>query len=468
MATNILFGDESEFLNDGVAVAIDVGILDEEKFIVVYKDNTNSGHGTAKIGSISGTNIFFGVEKEYLSTGGTDWNSVAIIDSSKFVVAYHDGPDSNTGKAKIGTVNGTTITFGPEAEFMGGGAVLDISVAVLSDTQFVVSYANNADATHGKVKIGEISGTTITFGPESKYLVGHASYMKVAALTASGFVVAYEDGRTNPKKGTTRIGSVSGTDVAFGVESEFNSNSDTPWISVETIDESKFVVVYTDDSDFSHGTAKIGTVSGTTITFGDETEYLSSDGADISSVAVVDSSQFIVVYRDLSDSNFGKVKRGTIDGTTIVFGDEAKFLSANYLGSNGVAVLDGSKFVIAYQDGSDSGHGTAVIGMILSPTSEVPLITVNHLTRTGDYDPQLIGDFNDGVSSVNISVWDIINGDNILVSIETSECYPIGNTNNWGWSTEHLPFMSGHRDYHYYFEMTADTNDTDQGEFFLR
>ncbi len=84
-----------------------------------------------------------------------------------------------------------------------------------------------------------------------------------------------------------------------------------------------------------------------------------------------------------------------------------------------------------------------------------------------DYDPQLIGSFENIALSVNIRIWDIVNGINIPVVISSSGCYEIGNTNKWGWSTEYLPFASGYNNYHYYFEMVADISETDYGEFFL-
>lgn len=92
---------------------------------------------------------------------------------------------------------------------------------------------------------------------------------------------------------------------------------------------------------------------------------------------------------------------------------------------------------------------------------------IHRLTKTGDYHPQLTGSFNAGLSSVNIRVWDVVDGVNVQVAVANSGCYAIGDTGKWGWSTEHLPFASGYHNYHYYFEMISNTNDTDYGEFFL-
>ena len=96
-----------------------------------------------------------------------------------------------------------------------------------------------------------------------------------------------------------------------------------------------------------------------------------------------------------------------------------------------------------------------------------PLRDIHRLTRTSDHNPQLVGTLSSDISSVNIRVWDVVDGVNLQVAIANSGCYAIGNTNRWGWSTEHLPFASGYNSYHYYFEMVADTSETHFGEFFL-
>ena len=88
---------------------------------------------------------------------------------------------------------------------------------------------------------------------------------------------------------------------------------------------------------------------------------------------------------------------------------------------------------------------------------------INRFTKTADYNPQLIGSFDASVSGVNINVWSVSNGTNHLVDIANSGCYQIGDTYKWGWSTEYIPFVSGH----YYFEMISNTLDTCYGEFFL-
>ncbi|KKM05958.1 hypothetical protein LCGC14_1748830 [marine sediment metagenome] len=282
----IIFGNESEFLSANGANDISAAVLNGSKFAIAYKDTADTNHGTAKIGTVSGTTITFGAETEFLNVNGVNWISIAEISESKFVVTYTDSADSSHGTAKIGTVSGTTITFGTEAEFLAANGATDISVAVLNESKFVVTYRDGADSNHGTAKIGTVSGTTITFGAETEFLsTGSATEMSAAVFNTSKFIITYRDG-ADSNHGTAKIGTVSGTTITFGAEAEFLSANGAAWISAATFDESKFVVAYQDGADSNHGTAKIGSLpqqiiassaSGNLITKGKEIFSISGD-----------------------------------------------------------------------------------------------------------------------------------------------------------------------------------------------
>jgi hypothetical protein len=502
MAIDLTFGAEYEYVSDGAPYSR-AAVLGIDKFVVAYRDMGDSGHGTAKVGTVSGSNIVFGSETEFMSVGngGTDWIAIVPFSSSGFVLAYRNGPADNHGRARIGMVSGTTITFGDEAEFQGelGGSVLDVCLTMLSDTKFVVGYSDSGDSTHGMVKIGTISGATITFGEKIKFLTAHADYISIDSISESGFIVAYEDGGTAPKRGVTKFGSVSGIDVTFGAESVFNDTSDTIWISVKSLDSSKFVVAYNDDSDSGHGTSKVGTVSGTDISFGVESEFLSTGDANFIYVDPIDSSEFIVSYSDDFDSGHGTTKKGTVDGTTITFGDETEFSSSGSVGTVSTSLLSQSSFVVVYTDLADLGHGKARIGeisgiissslsvdffiagsmlvtqsgnlfvqgVITAPLSSGDLgRPLDWLLMTSDYYPQIIGTFGTPASSVTIRIWDITDGQNVLVSVPNSGCYSIGNTGRWGWSTSGIPKTQGNAT-HYFYMMTSDMTETFDGQFLM-
>jgi hypothetical protein len=404
---SVNFGTEKEFLSADGTIYNSLGMLNDSKFVVGYQDNSDSKHSKVKIGTVSGDDVVFGAESEFFSLNNFDvYSCIAVLDESTFVVEYQDESDSGHGTVKVGTVSGTSVTFGSEVEYLSAGRATWTSIATLDATHFVVVYSDWNDDKKGKAIIGTVSGSSVTFGSATVfYSSNEATIMDVSALSSSGFVVGYRKGNAVDLQGAARIGTVSGTSITFGTEAEFTtlSSSSSYSISVDTFSSSKFVVAYRDASDSDHGTAKIGTVSGTSITFGAESEFLSADGTLGHIVKILDSSNFIIVYKDGSDSNHGTAKIGTVAGTNVTFNDESEFLSAN---------------------------------------DTVP-------------------------SGVNIEIWDVVDGQNTKLAISNSGCYSIDDTFRWGWSTEYLPFRQEYKRYHYYFRMTSDEGEQQYGEFFI-
>ncbi len=95
------------------------------------------------------------------------------------------------------------------------------------------------------------------------------------------------------------------------------------------------------------------------------------------------------------------------------------------------------------------------------------IMDIGHLIKTNDYDPQLISTFETSPSGVNIEVYDVGNGQNTKAITPSSGCYQIGDTDNWGWSTENLPFTQQHKKYHYYFQMISNNGEKQYGEFLI-
>jgi hypothetical protein len=370
---NLIFGDESEFLSEGIANDISTARLDASRFVVVYKDQADSNHGTAKIGIVSGTAITFGTETEFLSYDGAQFISVATLDSSKFVVTYQD--NTGQGVARIGTVSGTNITFGVKKEFQSSLYSRYISVATFDSSKFVVVYTDSGDSNHGSARVGTVSGTTITFGNEEDFAIyDGADYNDVSVISTDKFVVAYRN-KDQQNYGMAKIGTISGTTITFGVETAFLSVDGATYISVDTISDTKFVVAYRDNADSDHGTAKIGTINDTTITFGDETEHLNTGRVSFNFVKAISETEFLIAYNDNADSDHGTMKIGMIDGTDIIFSTEKEYNSKdNGTYWNPIVILDSeyvgaTKFVVSYFDLPDDGHGTSKVGLAsnLSP-----------------------------------------------------------------------------------------------------
>ena len=194
----------------------------------------------------------------------TDYISVTAMDSNTFIVVYRDFNNAQYGAAVVGTISGTSISFGTEAVFTSGVSGYN-SVTAINESTFVVAYEDYGNNRYGTAVVGTISGTSISFGSKSIFNLGDTGYNSMAAMNESTFVVAYED-YSNPKYLTAVVGTISGNSISFGTEAAFNSGK-TWYNSVTAINESTFVVAYTDSSFSDYAITKVGTISGNAISF---------------------------------------------------------------------------------------------------------------------------------------------------------------------------------------------------------
>ena len=275
-------------------------MLDSSKAVVTYQDGGNSSYGTACVLSISGTTVTAGTPVVFESAT-TSYTSVAMLDSSKAVVTYQDGGNSNYGTACVLSISGTTVTAGTPVVFES--ATTDYtSVAMLGSSKAVVTYQDGGNSNYGTACVLSISGTTVTAGTPVVFESAAAYVTSVAMLDSSKAVVTYKDGG-NSSYGTACVLSISGTTVTAGTPVVFEAAASS-YISVTALDSSKAVVTYRDDGNSSYGTACVLSISGTTVTAWAPVVFESATTTYIS-VAALDSSKAVVTYRDDGNSNYG-------------------------------------------------------------------------------------------------------------------------------------------------------------------
>lgn len=356
---------------------ISMGKLDSTRFIVAYRDGADSSHGTAKIGTITGTDVTFGPETEFLSADGAQFNSVVVLDSSTFVVCYRDTSDFNRGKAKVGTVSGTDVTFGPETTFRSSDTTR-IATAKLTATTFITIWRDDAGDFNGASKIGVVTGTTVSFGALSSFATGGASFaneLDIAALSSTRVLVVYRD-QGGSEDTIIKVGTVSGlgTSFSFGPSATLKvGGSNLNKIAV--LDSTRFVVCYSDLGAADRGKARFGTVSGVNMTFGTEETFefdsLANGGIG---VAVFSPTSFIVCY----DTNAviaagkgpGRAVMCTTTGTTgLSFSDSQVLNYSGIGGTNGspaVETFGVSTFAVCFRDAASPlpGYGTTEVGTV--------------------------------------------------------------------------------------------------------
>jgi len=355
----ITYGSSYTFTNNSILYA-DNCQIDETHFVTIYVINSTC---VAKVGTISGTTITYGAEYQFSSSSG-NYLKIRKLSSTSFVITFLDTNISGLGTAMIGTVsNNDVISFGVKNIFQSDYLQANyISNCILDATHIVVVYKDNISSGRGTAKIGTISGTTITFGDPTQYTTVAAYYHEVSALTNSSFVIACSIFSTG---GLARIGTISGNTITFGNNYFFNGNASYSNVSVVALSSTKIAVLYRDETTATYyGVARIGTVVGTAITYGSNYTYATSAiGNANSQVIKINATKFLISFQNTSNST-GQGIIGTLSGTNIIsYNSISTFNSYNTLYLSSTAMNDFT-FVTSFGDSRNSNYGTAVVGTI--------------------------------------------------------------------------------------------------------
>ena len=344
------------------------------KVVIAYEDNGNSNYGTAIVGTVSGTTISFGSPVVYASVD-SNYNSIVFdSNSNKVVIAYYD--QTNTaGKGIVGTVSGTSISFGSPTAFISRNAN-PIRMTYTESGKVVIVYRDSGNSYHAYAIVGAVSGTSISFGNQTKFNDSNTSDLDVTwDSNEVKVVIVYQDNANNSYP-TARIGSISGTSISF-------SSNEVPIASVGCYDihgefdstNNKIVVAYVDQNDGNAGKAAVGTVSGTSISFGTPVEF-DSDVNYISMAYNSTTQRMHINYADNDNSGSGTAIDGAVSGTTISFGTPVVFKSGQiYYGEEGSTFdSNAGKVVHAYRA---AATGEAVV--ITSTSQQTNLTTENYI-----------------------------------------------------------------------------------------
>ena len=137
--------------------------------------------------------------------------------------------------------------------------------------------------------------------------------------------------------------------------------TDLPVITFDS-SSNKIVIAYGDGGNNYYGTAIVGTVSGTSITFGTPVVYKSAYGQYNAITFDSNGNKVVIAYRDTGNINRGKAIVGTVSGTNISFGSEARFETGATAWISATFDSNSNKVVIAYRDDGNSNQGTAIVG----------------------------------------------------------------------------------------------------------
>jgi hypothetical protein len=348
--------ESAETITEPSGIAHDVT---NNKIVIVYRDVGNSNYGTAVVGTVSGTTISFGTPVVFSSSNQTLEMRISYsTTASKFLIAYRDNGDSNKGKAVVGTVSGTSISFGTVAQFEAGTTVSVGNVYVPTQDKFFISYRDQDDSNTSKALMATISGTSVTFGTPANFETNVASFLNSVYDSKNDKVILVY--RTGTYGGRARVASVDGNTITYGTVADWDDGGGTgSFIDrvVASFDANvgKVVFFYRNKTgsnpDVFARQYNFGEVSGTDITFGTKAT-IGPDGRSDYFAPVYDANakRTFVSYEDQSDSGKGK-------GNVITVGGTANLLTAeNYIGTAKSGAADGDGVVVNTQGTVDDNQ----------------------------------------------------------------------------------------------------------------
>ena len=366
-----------------------IATLDESRFVIAYSLGVQFPDGVARVGTINDSTITFGPEFTFNIGSGAP-ASMCKIDSNKIVIAYkpvNQWPTPSDGAIVVGEIIDDVISFGSTFIF-NMGETNYISTCSLDTEHFIIAYLdgiNRYDTAY--VKLGTITGSTVSFSNSVLMSDGWVTKTSATSLDSSSFIVTYTE--WFGPRGVARAGTIIGDSIVLGPEANFTTM--TPWyICATTMNDSCFVVAYNETAIYAK--AIVGMVDNNIITFGNPTifEY---NRIETVYVTKMDEYHFVLSYEDRENiySPRGTTILGTISGLDITFGAEYVFSIYSDTRPCPTTALDPNRFIVVFPNGNNSWIGTTRLGTI-SP-NPIHSIVDSNTTCAGIYSvPILVQD----------------------------------------------------------------------------
>ena len=273
------------------------------------------------------------------------------------------GGDLQTGNKRLDVAlasSASGVIFVGDSIGMDGADLVTASAALASG---VAGSSASAIALASGVAAQPDANTALASGNAALDLAVNFSSSSSVDFTASSVIQAGNPVGLDDLGKASVITSV--TDVnsrSFGSAVVFES-ADTDYASaIYDSTNDRVVIAYRDEGNSSYGTAIVGTVSGTSISFGTPVVFESAFAYVISSTYDSTNDRVVIAYQDTGNSNYGTAVVGTVSGTSISFGTAVVYESASITLTSTTYDSTNDRVVIAYEDTGNSGYGTAVVG----------------------------------------------------------------------------------------------------------
>jgi len=340
--------------------------INSGKFAVVFREITTY-KGAIVIGSISGTVISFGT-RVIFETGST-WSPSVAFDpnqSNMIIISYQDQGNNSYGTAIIGSISGITASFYTKVVFQSAQCHQS-SVAFDPHNAGQLCIAYNFGSITGKGVVGTLTGSTLTFG--AKYtLVGSTidrpeiEYDPNPA-NAGKLVLAYED-RVVPYAGKAIVLSINGSVVnTVGATTVFSPTEvNNISLSFDPNKFGRFLISYRDipaNNIGDSGIVREGTLVGSNITLGNVNTFQSGNSYFMS--AAFDPNTEGEFVASWGDAAYTKGK-SVVNRFNTFIPAASNLTSTNFLGTSTTAYTDAQTATIMLKGGVSTNQTALIVG----------------------------------------------------------------------------------------------------------
>lgn len=197
----ITWGTKTTFLTAQTEYISMVFDTSQNKVLICFKHDGDGQKGYGIVATVDPSNnsITFGTAVKFNDNGVTLYIRAAFdSNSNKTVIVYNDGGDSYHGYSIVATISGTSVSYGTAVEFYNG-EVTGLAITFDSEhNKMAVAYRKGSPTYYGALKVGDVSGTSITWGIDIDILTANMQYHNLTFDTTNNFVVGcFMDGGTN-------------------------------------------------------------------------------------------------------------------------------------------------------------------------------------------------------------------------------------------------------------------------------
>lgn len=344
------------------------------KSIVLYLDDTNGDNPYVAIGTLSGMSLSFGTPVQVANVDTTQDQTKIVFDSNagKFVVFY---AVSDGVKCKVGTVSGTSCSFGSEATVQSGTPRPEMGAfdACYDSGSDKIIFFGIVGGTVAQINVGDISGTSISWG--SKVSVGIAVSRQPRVTydsVANKVICTYVDHSATGYPCYYRVCTVSGTSISLGTQGTVANTSTTVsdygMIDIEycSARDRLFLV---GDFGTPGDLIYVASLSGTTLTFGTPIASPVDFGGG-GALALQDSPDFggillgVNYYYNMTFANM-TCTAGTTNPVAYsakqITGDQTTGTAVYYYGAALAYDTTANKAIYATMNDTDGDNPTAVV-----------------------------------------------------------------------------------------------------------